>query len=275
MQIFPRALLDMPNIAINGVDLYYETHGKSMPLMLVAGLASDSQSWPTIMDDLSRHCLVIAPDNRGAGRTLPQYIEISIHKMADDCLALSRHLGLSSVNLLGHSMGGFVALDLAIRYPDCVNKLILAGTSSFSSRRNNSLLSNWASYLEKGMEPHLWFRNIFYWIFSSRFFEDEAAVNDAVRYAVEYPYPQGTIAFRNQVKAIANFDCTQTLKRVAAKTMVISGKEDLLFPPEAGARLAQSIRDATFCVIDNAAHAMHMEQPHAFTDCVLEFLHQQ
>lgn len=263
----------MPNTEINGVDLYYEIHGKGMPLMLVAGLASDSQSWQSIIGGLSRHCLVIAPDNRGVGRTRPQDIGISIQQVADDCIALVRHLGRSSVNLLGHSMGGFVALDLAIRYPNYINKLMLAGISASNSRRNGSLFSNWASCLETGMDLDRWFRNIFYWLFSARFFENEAAVNEAVRYAIEYPYPQSPIAFRNQVKAIASYDCTQGLSGVTAETMVISGKEDLLFPPEVCARLAQAIPGAAFSVIDGAGHSIHMEQPRAFTDCVLEFLH--
>lgn len=262
----------MPNIVINNIDLYYEIHGKGMPLMLVAGLASDSQSWQPIINDLSQHYLVITPDNRGVGRTISQNIEISIQQIVDDSVALIRHLGFSSVNLLGHSMGGFVALDLAIRYPACVNKLILTGTSASNSMRNNALFSDWATCLETGMDVGLWFRNIFYWIFSARFFENEAAVNDSVRYAIEYPYPQSAIAFRNQVKAIASYDCTEALSEVTTKTMVINGKEDLLFPTEVCDRLAQAITGAVFSVIDNAAHSIHMEQPRALTDCVLEFL---
>jgi pimeloyl-ACP methyl ester carboxylesterase len=261
----------MPNTVINGVDLYYEIHGKGMPLLLVAGLASDSQSWQPIIEELSRHCLVIAPDNRGAGRTRPQETGISIRQIADDCMALAGYLGLSSVNLLGHSMGGFVAQDLAIRHPDSIDKLILAGTSASNSKRNDSLFFDWASCLESGMDAELWFRTIFYWLFSERFFENEAAVNDAVRYAIEYPYPQSTIAFRKQVEVIADFDCTERLSGVTVKTLVISGKEDLLFPPEACARLARAIPGAAFSVIENAAHSIHMEQPRAFTDCVLKF----
>jgi pimeloyl-ACP methyl ester carboxylesterase len=262
----------MPNTVLNGVDLYYEIHGKGTPLMLVAGLASDSQSWQPVISDLSRHYLVITPDNRGVGRTRPQDIEISIQQIADDCIALIRYLGLSSVDLLGHSMGGFVAMDLAIRYPHCVNKLILAGTSASNSMRNNSLFANWASCLEARMDAGLWYRNIFYWIFSARFFENEEALSDAIRFAIEYPYPQSVIAFRKQVKAIANYDCKEGLSKITSKTLVISGKEDLLFPTEVGAGLAQAIQGAVFFVIDKAAHSIHMEQPQAFTDCVLDFL---
>ena len=262
----------MPNTKINGIDLYYETHGKGIPLMLIAGLGSDSQSWQPIIEELSRHCLVIAPDNRGTGRTRPQNARISIQQIADDCMKLAKHLGLSAVNLLGHSMGGFIALDLAIRYPDSINMLILAGSSASNSKRNDSLFFDWASCLKSGMDAELWFRNVFYWLFSARFFENEAAVNDALRYAIEYPYPQSANALRNQVEAIADFDCTEHLSGITIKTLVISGKEDLLFPPEVSARLAKAIPGAVFSMIENAAHSIHMEQPRAFTDRVLEFL---
>lgn len=262
----------MPKTTVNGIEVYYEIHGRGRPLMLIAGLASDSQTWQRIIKDLSRHYLVITPDNRGVGRTKPQNIEISIQQIVEDNVALIRHLELSSVNLLGHSLGGFVALDLVRRYPDCVEKLILAGTAASNTKRNNKLFSDWASYLEAGMDLELWFRNLFYWIFSSRFFENEAVVNDAVQFAIEYPYPQNSIAFRRQVKAIARYDGSKDLSRIQSKTLVISGKEDLLYPSWESAGLVRSIPEADFSIIDNAGHAIHIEQPQAFIDCVLDFL---
>lgn len=262
----------MPSMIVNGVDLYYEIHGKGTALMLVAGLASDSQSWQLIMKDLSRHYRVIIPDNRGTGKTKPQDIETSIHQITDDCIALIRYLGLSSVTLLGHSMGGFVALDCAIRYPEHVSKLILAGTSAFNSERNNALFRDWASYLESGMDLECWFRNVFYWIFSKRFFEDQGALNDAVRFAIEYPYPQSRIAFKKQVSAIKEFSCLEDLPSIKLKTMILCGKKDLLFPPEESIRVLQAIPGSTFSLIEDAAHSIHMENPKAFTDCVLNFL---
>ncbi len=262
----------MAKTSVNGIDLYYEMHGKGTPLMLIAGLASDSQSWQPVIKDLSRHFLVVTPDNRGVGRTTPQNIEMSIQQIGDDCVALMKHLGLSSVHLLGHSMGGFVGLDVAERYPDSVNKLILVGTSSINSKRNNGLFADWASSLESGMDPELWFRNIFYWIFSKRFFENDTTVKNAVRFAIEYPYPQSAIAFRNQVKAIALYDGSEHLSGINAKTLVLNGKEDLIFSAQESAALARAIPKANCLVIDNAAHSIHMEQPLSFTSNVLDFL---
>jgi pimeloyl-ACP methyl ester carboxylesterase len=262
----------MPNTIVNGVDLYYEVHGKGIPLMLVAGLTSDSQSWQPIVKELSRHYRVITLDNRGVGRTKPQDIETSIQYIADDCIALIRHIGLSSVNLLGHSMGGFVALDCAIRYPEYVSKLILAGTSAFNSERNNALFLDWLSYMESGMNSELWFRNIFYWIFSKRFFEDKEALNNAVRFAIEYPYPQTKIALKNQVNAIKEFNCLEDLPGITSKTMITCGKEDLLFPPEESIKVLHVIPGVIFSFVEHAAHSIHMEKPREFINIVQNFL---
>jgi pimeloyl-ACP methyl ester carboxylesterase len=96
----------------------------------------------------------------------------------------------------------------------------------------------------------------------------------ATRYALEYPYPQSSRAFSNQVRAIRDFNCTRELPAIAAKTLVSAGKEDLLFPPGACAGLAQAIPGATFSPIDDAAHSIHMEQPGPFTEAILDFLMQ-
>jgi pimeloyl-ACP methyl ester carboxylesterase len=262
----------VPSTIVNGVDLYYEIHGSGTPLMLVAGLASDSQSWQPVLEQLSRHYRVIVFDNRGVGRTRPQEAGMSIQQIADDCVALIRHLGLPSVNLLGHSMGGFVAIDCAVRHPEYVLNLILAGTSAFNTERNNALFLDWASYMEDGMDPERWFRNIFYWIFSSRFFNDKDVLNDALRFAIEYPYPQSKAGFKKQVNAIKEFNCLEGLSGINTKTMVLCGEEDLLYPPEETVTTLDAIPNAVFAIIEHAAHSMHMEKPDEFIGVVREFL---
>jgi pimeloyl-ACP methyl ester carboxylesterase len=262
----------MPNILINNVELYYEVHGEGIPLLLIAGLASDSQSWLPVLNDLSKNHRVIIFDNRGTGRTRPQDIDTSISNIADDCIALVRHLGLPSVNLLGHSMGGFVALDCAIRYPEYVSKLILAATSASNSERNNELFLDWVSYLDNGMNTEIWFRNIFYWIFSKRFFEDKETMNNAVQFAIDYPYPQTTTAFKKQIEAIKTFNCIKDLPSIASKTMILCGQEDLLFTPEESLKVLKAIPNTLYTVIEHAAHSIHMEKPNEFIHAVREFI---
>ena len=262
----------MSYLLVNSIDLYYEEYGKGSPLMLVAGLASDSQSWQPIVEKLSQQYRVIIFDNRGSGRTKPQDAEISIHAMADDCIALIRHLNLPYVHLLGHSMGGFIALDCAIRYPEYVSKLILVGTSAFNSERNNALFLDWVSYQESGMSDALWFRNIFYWIFSKHFFEDANTVEVAVELASKYPYPQTKIAFKNQVKAIKAFNCLKDLSHIRSETLLIFGKEDLLFSPKESSKILSAIPMTEIELIARAAHSVQTERPKAFINRIQAFL---
>jgi len=262
----------MALLKIGDLQLYYEVHGSGDPLLLIAGLASDSQSWQPIIGELSRHYRVIVLDNRGVGRTIPNDVDLSIPLMSDDCIALINHLELTSVSILGHSMGGFIAMDCAIRYPDYVDNLILSATSAFNSQRNNALLADWVLYLESGMDLKLWFRNVFYWLFSRNFFENDKTLNEAIRLAIEYPYPQSKIAFKKQVQAIADFNCLQDLPSITSKSLIVCGKEDLIFPPEESLLLSEKIPGSRFSFIENAAHSIHIEYPQAFTEIVLNFL---
>ncbi|MDD5627492.1 MAG: alpha/beta fold hydrolase [Elusimicrobia bacterium] len=262
----------MAACARDGVELYYEVRGRGEPLLLIAGLASDSQSWLPVLAGLSQRFQVVALDNRGSGRTKPPDAPLSIRAMAEDCAAVLSSLGLGPAHVLGHSMGGFIAQDLAARHPGLVRRLVLAGTSSSSSPRNNALFQAWADSLGAGPAPESWWRGLFAWIFSPRFFADPAAVRAAVRASVEYPYLQSPAAFRGQVRAIAEFDGSAGLSRIQAQTMVLSGAEDLLFPPEAGAELARRIFGARASSISGAGHAMHVERPEAFISMVSDFL---
>ena len=261
----------MPALRHDGVDLWYEVRGDGPPLLLVAGLAADGSYWLPALDALAQRHRVVLVDNRGSGRTAPLDAPTSIGAMADDCIALVRHLGLPKVALVGHSMGGMIALDCAVRHPDAVDRLVLVATGAKASARDNDLFAGWAS-LFPAIDRGLWFRNLFYWVFTSRFFDDRKAVDALVQLASGYPYQQTPEALANQVRAIAAFDGTAALARLRARTLVIAGSEDLLFPLAASAAFARSIPHATFAPVDGAAHSIPMEQPQAFAELVLEFL---
>ena len=262
----------MSRVMINDIELYYEVHGQGKPLLLVPGLASDSQSWLPVINDLIQHFQVIIIDNRGVGRTTPQDIEITIPKMADDCIALIKNLGFKAVNLLGHSMGGMIVQDCAIRYPSYIEKLILCSTSTHLSERSKKLLSDWAKYLDIGMTPELWFKNIFYWIFSKKFFDNPVTVEAGLKYAIEYPYPQSISAFKNQVQSLVEYDSKDKISLLQAETLVIAGEEDLLFTFKEVRQLSERIPNSRFSLIKNAAHSIHMDNPTDFIDCVVKFL---
>ncbi|MFP4528368.1 MAG: alpha/beta fold hydrolase [Candidatus Kapaibacterium sp.] len=265
----------MPYFNHDDIDLYYQKLGDGPPLMMIAGLASDSQSWLPVVEPLAERFTLILPDNRGCGRSRPQSAAMGIPTMAADCAALLGHLGIERAHVLGHSMGGYIAQQMALDFPDRCDRIVLAATSSYSSARNARLIPDWADYLESGMAPELWFRNVFYWIFSRQFFADEKLVADSVQYSVEYPYPQSLEAFRRQTSALAGFDLRNRIVGIRSRTLAICGREDILFPPEESIAAFEGIPHCDFSIIDGAAHSIHMEQPRAFIEKVVDFLEGQ
>jgi len=255
----------------DNIPLYFELRGSGPPLLLIAGLASDSRSWLSVVDALAESYTLIMPDNRGVGRSC-QECPTSVELMADDCHALVRHLGLEKVSLLGHSLGGMIAISYACRYPGSLDKLILAATSPRNSPRNNLLFSDLASACSADRDRAAWFRSIFTWIFTEQFFEDRQVVDGAVRYLLEDPWPQSPQAFRRQIEAIAAWDGTAELAGITAPTCVIAGDRDLLFPLEYSARLTRQIPGASLKVIDGGAHSIHTERPDEFVRSVREFM---
>jgi len=256
----------------DGVTLYFESHGRGAPLLLVAGLASDSQSWGAVVEALAHDFQVIIFDNRGVGRSTQAGVEISIPIMAADCVALLDHLGIASAHMLGHSMGGFVALECGLRYPGRVTSLVLVGSTARSPQGSSLLFQGWADALSAGCDLDAWFRGIVPWLFTASFLEDVQAVESAIRYAVEYPYPQSVEAFRKQVQAIAAFDRRGEIAALDVPVSIVHGSEDRLFPAVESIQSFSAASTVRSMVIERAAHSLHLEQPAAFLEAVRGFL---
>ena len=111
---------------INGLHLYYETHGEGQPLILLHGGLGSGEMFgaliPVLVEGGSQ---VITPDLQGHGRTADIDRPIDIRLMADDVAALIRHVGLAKADVMGYSLGGGAALFTAVKYPELVNKLVL------------------------------------------------------------------------------------------------------------------------------------------------------
>jgi pimeloyl-ACP methyl ester carboxylesterase len=264
----------------NDIDLYYEVHGSIespssvRPLLLVAGLATDSQSWLPVLDTLSRERPVIIFDNRGCGRSRPHTVANGISLLADDCLRLAEHLRLQRFDLLGHSMGGFIALECARRAPDRVARLLLCNSSAVQSARNQRLFSDWADELDAGQADERWFRNFFYWIFTPGFFDDADAVDQLVELAIDYPHRQTAAGFRGQVEAMRGFDARAWLPSLSLRTLILVSAEDQVYPPGEDAAGLTALPNAQVASIANQAHTLPLESPAQFSAAVLEFLAQ-
>ena len=110
---------------VNGINLYYETHGTGRPLILLHGGLGSGEMFGPILPTLAERHQVIAVDLQGHGRTADIDRPIDIQLMADDIAALIDHLGLDKPDVVGYSLGGGVALFTAVKYPEKVGKLVM------------------------------------------------------------------------------------------------------------------------------------------------------
>lgn len=119
---------NLPRLRVNGIDLYYEKHGSGPPLLLIAGLGCATWMWWRTIPGLSRHFRLIAFDNRGVGESDKPDEPYSMRMMADDAAGLLRALKIEHADVLGISMGGYVAQELALAHPELVRCLIMGAT---------------------------------------------------------------------------------------------------------------------------------------------------
>jgi pimeloyl-ACP methyl ester carboxylesterase len=261
----------MPKAKLNDISFYYEVYGIGFPLLLIGGLGSDSSSWLGVVKELSLSFRVIVFDNRGCGRSdiAPGS---SIRDMAEDAVKLLDFLKIEKAHILGHSMGGYIAQELAINYPERVNKLILESTAPVSSERNNALFEGIYSQLKNKGYSEDWFKNWTGWLFSPGLAADKYFVGTFIKNSVKYPYLQKPEGFKSQMEAIALFDARDRIKLIKAKTLVLEGENDILITPEEAKNLAENIPGSVFRLLDGAAHCIHIENPKLFTADVSRFL---
>jgi pimeloyl-ACP methyl ester carboxylesterase len=117
---------------VNDLSMYYEIHGRGRPLLLLHGAYMTIDTMGALLPGLAKTRQVIAVEQQGHGHTADVDRPLTYEQMADDTSALMRHLGIDDADILGYSMGGGIALQLAIRHPDQVRKLVVA-SASFTS----------------------------------------------------------------------------------------------------------------------------------------------
>lgn len=156
----------MPFFNTDDSKIYYEVHGSGQPVLMIAGMASDSKSWQFILDQMSKQYQLILFDNRGCGRTETRKGTYDLKDMARDAIALLDFMVCEKVHLTGHSMGGMIAQEMALMQPERINKLVLASSSPKLSPKADDILRDLSAKWEDGFDMAEWFRIMFQWLFT-------------------------------------------------------------------------------------------------------------
>lgn len=252
--------------------MYYEVHGEGEALLLIASMGCDLSAWKQQAPEFSRKYRVVVFDNRGSGRTDAPEEPYTIAMMADDTAALMQAIGIDRAHILGQSMGGYIAQELAIRHPERVRSLILAATSIGPYLGETAILETWSKQALQGMKPMLLFQLLLPFIFTDRTFEDPENVRMAVEIIASRPQATPTYALVRQFIACAEHSARGCTAHVAAPVLVLASRDDLFIPFSLSEELAASFSEGRLVLLDRGGHDPNLGAPDEFNRAVMDFL---
>ncbi len=274
----------MSTATVGPVELYYEEQGSGDPLLLIMGLAADSTAWLYQVPDFARHYRTITFDNRGVGRSAKPAGPYSIAGMADDAAGLLDVLAIERAHVVGVSMGGMIAQELALRHPARVRGLVLACT--FPEPDANALRQSELSAGQLGgsvgadgavqfdparLDPMMLFQHLMPKVFSPQFLQqDLPKLMQLFGGALQWGFSMDAILA--QVAAVMGHRTVDRLHQIQAPTLVITGDADLLVSPANSDILAREIPNARLVKVPGGSHGFNFEIPDVFNREVLSFL---
>ena len=264
----------MPRLRCNGVELRVEEIGSGPPLLLIMGLGASLETWVAQREAFARRYRVILFDNRGAGESESPPPPWSVPDMAADAVGVLDALGVERAHVLGVSMGGMIAQEMAIGWPERVDRLIVGVSFARPDplRRAFLLFRRWArlqgaDLVQEGVAN-------LPWLVSPRVLNDPDRLEEILGIVGTMPL-MAADAYAHQIDAILEHDTLSRLDRVRAPTLVVAAAEDVLTPLMLSREIATAIPGARLIVLPRGNHAVQIEDPEAFNAAVLEFLAEQ
>ena len=256
---------------VNGHRLYHEMAGEGEPLLCVHGLACDTLAWIPQLQAFSSEFRTVIFDNRDVGQSSLSDGDYEIADMARDALALADELELDSFNLLGISMGGAIAQEIALQAPDRVRTLTLAVTFPAGGTYARRVGEVWGRRVRQiSHEQHV--DELMLLNHSEEFFENPEMVEFIRTAMVGNPHRQSTEAFCRQLAACGHHDTRERLGSLTIPTHVIGGEYDILVPVWKSREIAELIPGAKLTVLPKAPHGLSLERAEEFNAAVLAFI---
>lgn len=264
----------MPLFENDGRPLYYEVHGDGEPLLCVMGLSADHLGWTLQVPAWSARFRTVVFDNRDVGQSFHAAGPYEVSDMAHDTLALADGLGLHQFHLLGMSLGGTIAQEVALAVPDRVRTLTLVVTYAWAGRWGREFARLWGrAAAQRDDEEHQdW---LILQTVSQEFYENAQGVEFMRNVMLSNPYPQPRDAFIRQLDAGARHDTRDRLGTLAMPVHVIAGEHDLLVPRWKSEEIAQLVPGARLSILPGAPHGLNIERAEEFNPLVLDFLQAQ
>jgi 3-oxoadipate enol-lactonase len=258
----------MPFVENQGAKIYWDEQGEGEPLLLIMGLSYPSYMWHRTRPILAQQYRTIAFDNRGVGQSDAPPGVYSIALMASDAAAVLDAARVTSAHVFGVSMGGMIAQEFALQYPQRVRSLILGCTNAggpHSVRAEPEVLQ---LLTRQGMTPEESNEAMIPFIYDSATPRGRIDEDMAIRMKW-YPTPQG---YMGQLQGIIQWEAYSRIAQIPASTLIIHGETDQLIPAANAQLIAERIAGAKLALIPRASHIFETDQPGVAIRILMEFL---
>jgi pimeloyl-ACP methyl ester carboxylesterase len=257
----------MPAAQVNGASIYYECEGAGPPLLLIHGLGSSGDDWAFQLEDFARHFTLILPDLRGSGRSDKPPGRYSIAQFAADLWALLDTLGVESADILGFSLGGAVAQEMALLHPTRVRKLVLC--NALANYRTDTP-RKWLEARVQVALVHLLGLRRTARLIANRLFphEDQAPKRQRV---IDVVGANPKAAYMATINALIGWSALDRIHAIACPVLILAAEFD--YTPLAEKRIeAARFPHAQFIVMEGSRHGTPFDATERFNASVLEFL---
>jgi len=258
----------MPTIRSGDADIFFEIIGSGEPLLMIMGLGADSRMWMLQTPAFSARYTCVALDNRGVGRSSAPEGSYTTEQMAGDALAVMDAAGVERAHVLGISLGGAIAQQVALKAPERVRSLTLAATWCARNPYTDRMAE--IGRHVAGLGDRVLIRSALLWTFSSATIIGNPALLDQVE-QVATDYHPSPAAFLRQLDAVVAHDTVAALGSLSVPTLVMIARRDIMVPPELGHQVAAAIPGAEAVELDGG-HAFNMESVAEFNTTVMDFL---
>ncbi|MFK3780895.1 pyrimidine utilization protein D [Agrobacterium sp. NPDC089420] len=255
--------------------MHFEVHGRTdaeaATILLSSGLGGSGTYWTPQIKALSDHFRIVTYDHRGTGSTggeVPE--EGGISAMADDVLDIVSALNLEKFHFMGHALGGLIGLDIVLRKPDLIDRLVLINAWSKADPHSGRCFDVRIELLEKsGVEAFVKAQPLFLYPAAWMSDHQERLARDDAHGVAHF---QGKTNVLRRIAALRAFDVDARLGEIDNPVLVVATKDDLLVPYTRSLRLAEGLRQGELRLIDFGAHAVNITEPELFNKWLLQFL---
>ena len=267
----------MPLVAVAGRKVYYESHGEGPgnPLVLVMGMGGSCRGWlPLQVPEFAASRRTLIYDHRGVGQSEDPGGAFSTADLADDLSGLLETLEIRRADVLGIFMGGMACQELALRHPDRVDRLVLAGTYARPDAKRRLVMELWRSLADCGAPLDVMIRERLLWTLQDETLEQRDLIQSMIEFFEKDGAPLTSEVFARQCNACMEHDTADRLREIRQRTLVLCGRQDALTPPALHRELADEIPDSQLVTFHYGGHLVMAEAAQPFNRAVLDFLNE-